>query len=192
MTQTVIKCILFINILISLTEAALVRNQGTSSQQQQQNSIEDARFPSRSTNSHEKEKNANNYNQVNNFNIRVLDNFDHRYPDGSYEFRYELSDGQARYEKGYFVKINEKKSLVVVGYYSYRMPDGKYVTVFYNADRYGYRQNQAITRDVLPDLPRSIEVPVKKEEQPQNIDATTRKSTQIPVTTTTTTKRSRF
>lgn len=73
---------------------------------------------------------------------RLLDHFNHRYPDGSYEFRFELDDGTARYERGYFAVINEVKTLMVVGYYSYRMPDGRYITVFYNADQFGYRQNQ--------------------------------------------------
>ncbi|EDV99740.1 uncharacterized protein LOC6564720 [Drosophila grimshawi] len=94
---------------------------------------------------------------------RQLDRFNHRFPDGSYEFRFELDDGSARYERGYFAYINEVKTLMVVGYYSYRMPDGRYITVFYNADQFGYRQNQSITPQVYPDLPRSIEVPVTKD-----------------------------
>lgn len=73
---------------------------------------------------------------------RLLDRFNHRYPDGSYEFRFELDDGTARYERGYFGYIDKVKTLMVVGYYSYRMPDGRYITVFYNADQFGYRQNQ--------------------------------------------------
>lgn len=74
------------------------------------------------------------------------DQFDVRFPDGSYEYRYELRDGTTRYERGYFTDYEDqdhqtKKSLAVVGYYAYRMTDGRYVTVFYNADRFGYRQN---------------------------------------------------
>ncbi|XP_017062396.1 endocuticle structural glycoprotein SgAbd-9 [Drosophila ficusphila] len=95
--------------------------------------------------------------------VRLLDRFDNRYPDGSYEYRFELDDGTARYERGYFVKINEVKTLIVVGYYSYRMTDGRYITVFYNADQFGYRQNQSITPQVYPNLPRSIEVPLASE-----------------------------
>ncbi|EDW07482.1 larval cuticle protein 16/17 [Drosophila mojavensis] len=95
--------------------------------------------------------------------VRLLDRFNHRYPDGSYEFRFELDDGTARYERGYFAIINEVKTLMVVGYYSYRMPDNRYITVFYNADQFGYRQNQSITPEVYPNLPRSIEVPMLKE-----------------------------
>ncbi|XP_060663639.1 uncharacterized protein LOC132796476 [Drosophila nasuta] len=103
---------------------------------------------------------------------RLLDHFNHRYPDGSYEFRFELDDGTARYERGYFAYVDEVKTLMVVGYYSYRMPDGRYITVFYNADQFGYRQNQSITPETYPNLPRSIEVPVFKEattaqQQPQ-------------------------
>ncbi|XP_017490586.1 PREDICTED: uncharacterized protein LOC108378793 [Rhagoletis zephyria] len=93
----------------------------------------------------------------------VLDRFDHRFPDGSYEFRYELADGTARYERGYFLVYDKVKTLVVVGYYSYRQTDGRYITVFYNADQNGYRQNQSITPQVYPNLPRSIEVPQFKE-----------------------------
>ncbi|KAM8721235.1 hypothetical protein ACLKA7_007152 [Drosophila subpalustris] len=94
---------------------------------------------------------------------RLLDHFNNRYPDGSYEFRFELDDGTARYERGYFAYIDEVKTLMVVGYYSYRMSDGRYITVFYNADQFGYRQNQSITPETYPNLPRSIEVPVFKE-----------------------------
>ncbi|XP_023295111.2 uncharacterized protein LOC111678107 [Lucilia cuprina] len=187
MTKTVIKSIILLNILVCLTQAALVKNQVSQSQlsqlnnNYQQNSIEQPRFPSR-TSTTEKERFSVNYDQVNDLGNRVLDNFDHRYPDGSYEFRYELADGQARYERGYFITVNKQKSLVVVGYYSYRMTDGKYITVFYNADRFGYRQNQAITRDVLPDLPRTIEVPEIREEQSEYIDITTKKSNPHPTT----------
>jgi len=73
---------------------------------------------------------------------RLLDRFDNRYPDGSYEYRFELDDGTARYERGYFAKIDNVKTLMVVGYYAYRMTDGRFITVFYNADQFGYRQNQ--------------------------------------------------
>lgn len=73
---------------------------------------------------------------------RLLDHFNNRYQDGSYEFRFELDDGTARYERGYFGYFDEVKTLMVVGYYSYRMNDGRYITVFYNADQFGYRQNQ--------------------------------------------------
>ncbi|KAH8287507.1 hypothetical protein KR054_008949, partial [Drosophila jambulina] len=98
--------------------------------------------------------------------VRLLDRFDNRYPDGSYEYRFELDDGTARYERGYFAKINEVKTLMVVGYYSYRMSDGRFITVFYNADQFGYRQNQSITPQVYPNLPRSIEVPMAGETSP--------------------------
>ncbi|KAI8034319.1 uncharacterized protein LOC128264625 [Drosophila gunungcola] len=96
--------------------------------------------------------------------VRLLDRFDNRYPDGSYEYRFELDDGTARYERGYFAKINEVKTLMVVGYYSYRMTDGRYITVFYNADQFGYRQNQSITPQVYPNLPRSIDVPMARSD----------------------------
>ncbi|XP_022214081.1 larval cuticle protein 16/17 [Drosophila obscura] len=92
--------------------------------------------------------------------VRLLDRFDNRYPDGSYEYRFELDDGTARYERGYFAMVDKVKTLMVVGYYSYRMTDGRYITVFYNADQFGYRQNQSITPQVYPNLPRSIEVPM--------------------------------
>nr|XP_017010767.2 LOW QUALITY PROTEIN: larval cuticle protein 16/17 [Drosophila takahashii] len=95
--------------------------------------------------------------------VRLLDRFDNRYPDGSYEYRFELDDGTARYERGYFAKINDVKTLMVVGYYAYRMTDGRYITVFYNADQFGYRQNQSITPQEYPNLPRSIEVPMASD-----------------------------
>lgn len=143
MTETIYKCILLLNISVCFTQAVLITNQVPHqiNSNYQQNSLEEPRFPPRS-NSDVKEKYSFIHGQVSDSGNHVLDNFDHRYPDGSYEFRYELADGQARYERGYFIKVNKQKSLVVVGYYSYRMPDGKFLTVFYNADRYGYRQNQ--------------------------------------------------
>ncbi|XP_037726613.1 uncharacterized protein LOC119557786 [Drosophila subpulchrella] len=95
--------------------------------------------------------------------VRLLDRFDNRYPDGSYEYRFELDDGTARYERGYFAKINNVRTLMVVGYYAYRMTDGRFITVFYNADQFGYRQNQSITPQEYPNLPRSIEVPMASE-----------------------------
>ncbi|XP_017136278.1 larval cuticle protein LCP-14 [Drosophila miranda] len=98
--------------------------------------------------------------------VRLLDRFDNRYPDGSYEYRFELDDGTARYERGYFAMIDKVKTLMVVGYYSYRMTDGRYITVFYNADQFGYRQNQSITPQVYPNLPRSIEVPMASSGTP--------------------------
>lgn len=100
----------------------------------------------------------------------VLERFHHRFPDGSYEFRYELTDGTARYERGYFLIYDKIKTLVVVGYYSYRQTDGRYITVFYNADQNGYRQNQSITPEVYPNLPRSIEVPQLHESVDYNTD----------------------
>ncbi|XP_037938752.1 endocuticle structural glycoprotein SgAbd-2 [Teleopsis dalmanni] len=114
---------------------------------------------------------------------RIIDRFNHRYPDGSYEFRYEQSDGSARYERGYFLLIDNVKTLVVVGYYSYRQPDGRYLTVFYNADQNGYRQNQSITAQTYPNLPRSIEVPQTAEREAP---------TSRPNITSTTSRRDRF
>ncbi|KAH8303315.1 hypothetical protein KR059_006928 [Drosophila kikkawai] len=110
--------------------------------------------------------------------VRLLDRFDNRYPDGSYEYRFELDDGTSRYERGYFGKINEIKTLMVVGYYSYRMTDGRFITVFYNADQFGYRQNQSITPQVYPNLPRSIEVPMAGETFP--LDATSSSRSESP------------
>ncbi|EDW75268.1 uncharacterized protein Dwil_GK20084 [Drosophila willistoni] len=117
----------------------------------------------------------------------LLDRFNHRYPDGSYEYRFELDDGTARYERGYFALVNEVKTLMVVGYYSYRMTDGGYITVFYNADQFGYRQNQSITPQVYPNLPRSIDVPLgmepekqQEQEQVQHLTSPRPSSSRIP------------
>ncbi|TMW47509.1 hypothetical protein DOY81_007414 [Sarcophaga bullata] len=205
MSPAIFENILVFTILLGLSQAVIIRNQEpllTQQQQQQQqqqeqqtysqNSLEEPRFASRTTSSKDsKSKTTAIYDPVYDLGNQVLDNFDHRYPDGSYEFRYELADGQARYERGYFIKVNKQKSLVVVGYYSYRMPDGKYVTVFYNADRHGYRQNQSITRDTLPDLPRSIEVPQFKDDQSEYIETSTAQKLHNNHVSSTT-KRSRF
>ena len=155
MSQTIFEIAVVFTILLGLTQAVIIRNQEPQLLQQQQqqqqqqehvtytqSSLEEPRFASRTSSRDSKQKQTVIYDPVHDLGNQVFDNFDHRYPDGSYEFRYELADGQARYERGYFIKVNKQKSLVVVGYYSYRMPDGNYVTVFYNADRHGYRQNQ--------------------------------------------------
>nr|XP_016923062.1 larval cuticle protein 16/17 [Drosophila suzukii] len=120
---------------------------------------------------------------------RLLDRFDNRYPDGSYEYRFELDDGTARYERGYFAKINNVKTLMVVGYYAYRMTDGRFITVFYNADQFGYRQNQSITPQEYPNLPRSIEVPLASESSSSDSPSDSRsrlESLGSPSTSTTT------
>ncbi|XP_075154525.1 uncharacterized protein LOC142228095 [Haematobia irritans] len=170
-----------------LSEAALVHQQHQ--KQSQQNVYHQSYTQNSFSNDHQKPAKLTSnptYDDVDDLGNRVVERFDHRYPDGSYEFRYEISDGTARYERGYFVKIDELKELVVVGYYSYRMPNGQYVTVFYNADRYGYRQNQALTREAYPNLPRSIEIP---ENEGEPALRTTSKPSYI---TTSTTKRSRL
>ncbi|XP_068156404.1 LOW QUALITY PROTEIN: larval cuticle protein 1 [Drosophila tropicalis] len=107
---------------------------------------------------------------------QLLDRFNHRYPDGSYEYRFELDDGTARYERGYFALVNEVKTLMVVGYYSYRMTDGRYITVFYNADQFGYRQNQSITPQVYPNLPRSIDVPLGMSQRSSSSSSSSSRS----------------
>ncbi|XP_055914993.1 uncharacterized protein LOC129948150 [Eupeodes corollae] len=93
---------------------------------------------------------------------RIIEQFNHRNPDGSYEFRYELSDGNTRYERGYFLNRNNSPSLVVTGYYAYRLDDGRYTTVFYNADHNGYRQQASTTSQGWPDLPRTIDIQDEK------------------------------
>ncbi|XP_055846216.1 endocuticle structural glycoprotein SgAbd-1 [Episyrphus balteatus] len=98
---------------------------------------------------------------------RIIEQFNHRNPDGSYEFRYELSDGNTRYERGYFLNRNNTPSLVVTGYYAYRLDDGRYTTVFYNADHNGYRQQASTTSQGWPDLPRTIDV--QDQELVQNV-----------------------
>lgn len=138
-------CILFslslfiLGTLKGLTEAALIAQQ-----QPYKNSLPSAYTQNALNNERDKSSKLTSnapYDHVDGLDSYIVENFDHRSADGSYEFRYELSDGTARYERGYFVKIDKVKELVVVGYYSYRMPNGQYTTTFYNADRYGYRQN---------------------------------------------------
>ncbi|SPP86533.1 larval cuticle protein LCP-14 [Drosophila guanche] len=128
--------------------------------------------------------------------VRLLDRFDNRYPDGSYEYRFELDDGTARYERGYFAMVDKVKTLMVVGYYSYRMSDGRYITVFYNADQFGYRQNQSITPQVYPNLPRSIEMPMPASGshsfQSSATSTSTGTSTTSPPQTTTSRRGGRF
>ncbi|XP_061396628.1 uncharacterized protein LOC133332259 [Musca vetustissima] len=202
MTRTITsyKCILVVLALLmpaltkGFAEAALIQQQQQQQQYQQPNS-QNIHQQSYLQNSFRREqrkpaKQTSNvpYDHVDGLGggTQVVEKFDHRHPDGSYEYRYELTDGTARYERGYFLKIDKVKELVVVGYYSYRMPTGDYITVFYNADRYGYRQNHAITRNAYPDLPRTIEVSNDGEDP---IRRTTSKPT---LATLVSTKRPRF
>ncbi|XP_014091453.2 uncharacterized protein [Bactrocera oleae] len=90
---------------------------------------------------------------------RVIDQYDHRSLDGHFEYRYLLSNGEARYERAYWLPAGKNMVLARKGYYSYPISNNKFLTVFYTADQNGYRQDSTTFSRAQPHLPRSIEVP---------------------------------
>ncbi|XP_018796629.1 PREDICTED: uncharacterized protein LOC108973677 [Bactrocera latifrons] len=90
---------------------------------------------------------------------RIIDQYDHRSLDGHFEYRYLLSNGEARYERAYWLPAGKNMVLARKGYYSYPISNNKFLTVFYTADENGYRQDSTTFSRTQPHLPRSIEVP---------------------------------
>ncbi|XP_017483242.1 PREDICTED: segmentation protein paired-like isoform X2 [Rhagoletis zephyria] len=90
---------------------------------------------------------------------RIIEQYDQRSLDGHYEYRYVLSNGDARYERAYWIPNGKNMVLARKGYYSYPMTNDKYLTVFYTADQNGFRQDSATYSRSQPTLPRNIVVP---------------------------------
>ncbi|KAH8320129.1 hypothetical protein KR074_002392 [Drosophila pseudoananassae] len=128
---------------------------------------------------------------------RLIDSFDQRSLDGQYEFRYQLDNGNTRYERAYWLPVGKELVLAKKGYYSVPLPNSQYSTVFYTADHRGYhvdtreyspkafQNSQQILMKFLentdtlsaeqPMLPRNLEVPgVPREKDPET------KRTSIP------------
>ncbi|KAH8411759.1 hypothetical protein KR215_010597 [Drosophila sulfurigaster] len=91
--------------------------------------------------------------------IRVIDNFDQRFPDGQHEYRYQLSNGDTRYERTYWLPVGKNWVLARRGYYSVPLPNAKYSTVFYRADHHGYHVDTHTLSEEQPLLPRTLELP---------------------------------
>ncbi|XP_016979564.1 uncharacterized protein LOC108044909 [Drosophila rhopaloa] len=90
---------------------------------------------------------------------RLIDSFDQRSLDGQYEFRYQLDNGNTRYERAYWLPVGKDLVLAKKGYYSVPLPNDKYSTVFYTADHRGYHVDMQTLSKEQPLLPRSLEVP---------------------------------
>ncbi|XP_037726840.1 uncharacterized protein LOC119557906 [Drosophila subpulchrella] len=90
---------------------------------------------------------------------RLIDSFDQRSVDGQYEFRYQLDNGNTRYERAYWLPVGKELVLAKKGYYSVPLPNDKYSTVFYTADHRGYHVDMQTLSGEQPLLPRSLEVP---------------------------------
>ncbi|XP_017062391.2 uncharacterized protein LOC108102200 [Drosophila ficusphila] len=90
---------------------------------------------------------------------RLIDSFDQRSLDGQYEFRYQLDNGNTRYERAYWLPVGKELVLAKKGYYSVPLPNDKYSTVFYTADHHGYHVDRQTLSGEQPLLPRSLEVP---------------------------------
>ncbi|XP_016962512.1 uncharacterized protein LOC108032952 [Drosophila biarmipes] len=90
---------------------------------------------------------------------RLIDSFDQRSVDGQYEFRYQLDNGNTRYERAYWLPVGKELVLVKKGYYSVPLPNDKFSTVFYTADHRGYHVDMQTLSGEQPLLPRSLAVP---------------------------------
>ncbi|EDW65905.2 uncharacterized protein [Drosophila virilis] len=92
-------------------------------------------------------------------NTRLIDSFDQRSPDGQHEYRFQLSNGDTRYERSYWLPVGKSFVLARRGYYSVPLPNGQYSTVFYRADHQGYHVDTHTLSGEQPLLPRTLDVP---------------------------------
>ncbi|XP_022214083.2 uncharacterized protein LOC111068711 [Drosophila obscura] len=90
---------------------------------------------------------------------RLVDSFDQRSVDGQYEFRYQLDNGNTRYERAYWLPVGKDLVLARKGYYSFPLPNQQFSTVFYRADHLGYHVDLNTLSGKQPLLPRNLEVP---------------------------------
>ncbi|XP_030378916.1 uncharacterized protein LOC115627401 [Scaptodrosophila lebanonensis] len=90
---------------------------------------------------------------------KLIEHSDQRALDGHYEFRYQLDNGDTRYERAYWLPVGKNWVLARKGYYSVPLPNSKYATTFYTADHQGYRVDQYTLSAAQPVLPRTLHVP---------------------------------
>ncbi|KAH8366966.1 hypothetical protein KR200_011684 [Drosophila serrata] len=90
---------------------------------------------------------------------RLIDSFDRRSADGEYEFRFQLDNGNTRYERAYWLPVGKDLVLAKKGYYSVPLPNDQFSTIFYTADNRGYHVDMQTLSGERPLLPRSLEVP---------------------------------
>uniref|UniRef100_A0A1A9Z6B0 Uncharacterized protein n=1 Tax=Glossina pallidipes TaxID=7398 RepID=A0A1A9Z6B0_GLOPL len=115
-----------------------------------------------------------NYHPIDVKEPYVLEQSDRRFKDGTYEYRFLLNNGVARYEKSYWEGTGNNTSLARKGYYSHPLKNGKFLTIYYTADR------DATYTDASPVLPRNLEIPenddvVETSTNPINLWSVTRK-----------------
>lgn len=65
--------------------------------------------------------------------VRTISYEYNSFPNGSYSYSYELSDGQAKAEFGDLIDVNGNKVLEVNGFYKFIGDDEKEYTVVYTA-----------------------------------------------------------
>ncbi|KAH8241642.1 hypothetical protein KR038_001009 [Drosophila bunnanda] len=90
---------------------------------------------------------------------RLIDSFDRRSADGEYEFRFQLDNGNTRYERAYWLPVGKDLVLAKKGFYSVPLPNDQYSTIFYTADNRGYHVDMQTLSGERPLLPRSLDVP---------------------------------
>ncbi|KAM8721234.1 hypothetical protein ACLKA7_007151 [Drosophila subpalustris] len=93
--------------------------------------------------------------------IRLIETFDQRSPDGQHEYRFQLSNGDTRYERSFWMPVGKNWVLARRGFYSVPLPNSQYSTVFYRADHQGYHVDSHTLSGEQPLLPRTLELPVE-------------------------------
>ncbi|XP_037812657.1 integumentary mucin C.1-like [Lucilia sericata] len=147
-----------------------------------------------SNNSNQQQDEERYYHPAEDKKPRVLEEFNRNFKDGSYEYKFILSNGVTRYEKSYWKPMGlGEKLLARKGFYSHPLTNHKYLTVFYTADENGYQQDTSKYTNVVPTLPKHLQVPQLQFPQETiiitNPTTTTRKPTTTTRRTTTTTRR---
>ncbi|XP_023168171.2 uncharacterized protein LOC111597599 [Drosophila hydei] len=89
----------------------------------------------------------------------LIESFDQRSLNGEHEYRYQLGNGDTRYERTYWLPVGKGHVLARRGYYSVPLPNAQYSTVFYSADDRGYHVDMHTLSGEQPLLPRSLDVP---------------------------------
>ena len=79
--------------------------------------------------------------------VKIVRSEQKHFPDGSYSYLYELSDGQFKEESGTLSKVGDEFILIVNGNYGFIDGNGNKYRVDYISDENGFRA----TGDHLPD-----------------------------------------
>ncbi|KAH8275056.1 hypothetical protein KR018_005184 [Drosophila ironensis] len=107
---------------------------------------------------------------------QLTESFDRRSADGQYEFRYQLDNGNTRYERAFWLPTGKDLVLAKKGFYSVPLPNNQFSTVFYTADHRGYHVDMHTLSGERPQLPRNLEVPQLSREMPLETGSGTKRN----------------